>query len=255
MGSTNPVLIGGGVVSNQSVYEVVTEARHIPGTQGVLDDGRRFEYVRSDNAATIPKGNLAVYEPMAAGSDDLTAVAAAIGATEIGVSVTLTLTANELQGGFLNVENDVGEGELYKIVSHPAHTSGAITFAIDRPVVVALTTASDVSIVHGPTSVHISTGVAAEALATEAAAGVPLVTVPIGSTTPQYSWIQKTGLASVLFGTAVGSVGDVLGYGEDSGSFAVSVEAESVAQIPQLGIIVSLLPVDTEYHVVRLSIE
>ena len=254
MSTTNPVLIGGGVASNQSVYEVFTEARHRPGTRGTLGDGRQFEYVRHDGAAAIGKGKLAVYEPMAAGSDQLAPDAAGIGDTTIVVSVTLTLTANELVGGFVTIDSTPGEAEMYGITGHIAHTAGDLTLSIERPIVVALTTGSDLSIVHGPASVHISTGVAAEGLATEVAAGVPLVTVPIGSTTPQYSWIQKTGFANVLFGTAVGSVGDVLGYGKDSGSFQVSVEAESVAQTPELGIIVALLPVNAEYAAVRLSI-
>lgn len=254
MSNTNPVLIGGGVASNQSVYEVVTEPRHRPGTRGTLGDGRQFEYVRHDGAAAIGKGKLAVYEPMAAGSDQLTAAAAAIGDTEITVTATIALTANELVGGFVTVDADDGLGEMYGIVGHAAHASGALTLQIERPVVVALTTSSDCSLVFGPASVHISTGVAAEALATEVAAGVPLVDVPIGSTTAQYSWVQKTGFAQVLFGTAVGSSGDVLGFGENAGSFAVSVEAESIAQIQELGSIYALLPVDTEYAAVRLKI-
>ncbi len=254
MSTINPVLVAGGVPSAQSVYEVVTEARHRPGTRGVLRDGRLFEYVRSDDSATIPKGNLATYEPMAAASDQLAPTAAAIGATIIIVSVTLTLTANELNGGFVTIDSTPGQGEMYGIVGHAAHTSGNLTLAIERPIVVALTTSSDLSIVHGPTSVTVSTGVAAEALATEVAAGVPLVLVPAGDTTPQFTWIQKTGFAQVLFGTAVGSVGDVLGFGENTGSFAVSIEAESVAQIQELGSIVALLPVDTEFAAVRLKI-
>ena len=256
MGTTNPALLGGGVVSNQSVYEVVTEARHRPGTQGCLSDGRRFEYVRSDQATAIGKGQLATYEPQAAASDQLAIQAAvAIGATSIPVTVTITLTANELVGGFIAIESTPGEAEMYGITGHAAHGTGTLTLEVERPVVVALTTGSDASLIHGPTSVKLSAAVVANASPVEAAAGVPLVTIPIGSTTPQYAWIQKTGLANVLFGTVVGAVGDAAYHGENVGSFQASVDTSTQIHQPTLAVIVALLPVDTEYFVVRLGIE
>ena len=104
-------------------------------------------------------------------------------------------------------------------------------------------------------SVKLSAAVVANASPVEAAAGVPLVTFPIGSTTPQYSWIQKTGLANVLFGTTVGVVGDAVYHGEDAGSFQASVDTTASIHQPTLAVVVALLPIDTEYFVVRLAIE
>ncbi len=259
MSTINPVLIAGGVASSQTVYEVVVGnvGRHRPGTQGVLADGRTFEYVRSDQGTAIGKGKLATYEPMAAGSDQLAPTAAGIGATTIIVSVTLTLTKDELIGGFVTVDSTPGEGEMYGITGHALHTSGNLTLQLERPIVTALTTGSDLSIVHGPASVKISAAVALETEAQEVPAGVPLVDIPVGNVadTHQFFWIQKTGFANVLFGDKVGSVGDSLGFAaDDAGAFSVSVEKESVAQLPELGQIVALLPVDTEYAAVMLHI-
>jgi len=256
MGSTNPVLIGGGVVSNQSVYEAVTDARHLPGTRGCLDDGRQFEYVRSDHGTAIGKGKLATYDPVVAAVDKVACLAAAIGATSISVTVDLILSKNELAGGYLSIDDDAGEGELYRIIGHAAYTTGSKThtFTIERPVVVALTTSSTATIVFSANAVKISAAVVAAALPVEVAAGVPLFDVGIGSTTPQYFWVQKTGIANVLFGTAVGAIGGMVYHGENAGSFQLSVATTAQGQRVSLGTIAALLPVDTEYHPVYLNI-
>lgn len=259
MSYTNPVVIGGGP-SNQSVYEVVTTPRHKMGTQALLPDGRRFEYVRSQNSTAIGHGKLATYEPMVAAADQIAPAAAAAGATEVTLSsVAITFTANELAGGFLNIESTPGEGELYPIIGNEASTATSdMVVTLGRPIVTALTTSSDVSIVTGPTAVKISAAVTAQATAVEVAAGVPLVDIPAGDSTNQYFWVQKTGLASVLFGTVVGSVGDAVYHGEDAGSFqAMTMDHADTTDRDEkmaLGVVFSILPVDTEYHVVNLQI-
>lgn len=259
MSYTNPVLIGGGP-SQQSVYEVATEARHRLGTRGRLPDGREFEYVRSQNSTAIGHGKLATYEPMAAAADQIAPEAAAVGATSVTLSsVAITFTANELAGGFLNIEDAAGEGELYPIIGNEASTATSdMVVTLGRPIVTALTTSSDVSIVTGPTAVKISAAVTAQATAAEVAAGVPLVDIPAGDTDNQYFWVQKSGLASVLFGTVVGSVGDAVYHGEDAGSFqAMTMDHADTTDRDEkmaLGTVFSLLPVDTEYHVVNLQI-
>lgn len=260
MSSNNPVLIAGGIPSNQSVYETSSTARHTPGTKGVLADGRMFEYVRSNDGTAIGHGKLAVYDPVVAAVDKIAVQAAvAIGATAIPVTVTVTLVANELEGGYLSIDDDAGEGQLYRIVSHAAHSSGTLTLNIDRPVVTALTTSTTATIILGPSSVKISAAVNALADPAEVAAGVPLVDVAAASAAaPVYFWVQKTGWASVLFGTAVGAIGEAVTHGEDAGSFQVSemeidTGTDKVIR-PSLGTIAALLPVYTEYHVVNLSI-
>ena len=257
MSNNNPVLIAGGVASNQSVYEAVTTMRHTPGTRGYLADGRQFEYVRSDSATAIGHGKLATYDPIVAAVDKVAVqAAAAAGDTSISLTVDLILTANELVGGFISIDDDAGEGELYRISGHPAYATGSSThtFEIERPVATALTTDSTATIVFGPCAVKLSAAVVAAALPQEVAAGVPLFDVGAGNTTPQFFWVQKTGYANVLFGTAVGSVGDTLIHGENVGSFQLAVATTAEGVRVSLGSIAALLPVDTEYHPVVLNI-
>ena len=114
------------------------------------------------------------------------------------------------------------------------------------------------SIIQGPTSVKISAGVASLAYPVEVACGVPLVDIPAGNSTNQYFWAQKTGLASVLFGTDVGAVGGAVYHGEDAGSFQSPLievdDATDVDQKVHLGTTYSLLPFEAEYFVVNLQI-
>lgn len=255
MSFTNPILVGSGVPSNQSIYSYTTTPVHMPGTRARLDDGREFEYVRSDQSTPIGHGKLVTYDPVVAAWDkNAIAAAVAAGATSIGMTITLTLTANELVGGFISIDDDSGEGELYKIIGHAAHSSGTLTLAIDRPVVTAMTTATTATLVRGPSSVKISAAVTAAALPVEVAAGVTLVDIPDSSTNASYFWVQKKGVANVLFGTAVGAIGSPCYHGEDAGSFQVAVQTTAEAGRTALGTIYALLPVDTEYHPVYLNI-
>lgn len=255
MSYSNPVLDGAGVVSNQSVYTTVTDPRHLPGTRARLDDGRTFEYVRSDHGTAIGHGKLVTYDPIAAAVDKVAVQAAAgIGATSVAVTVTVTLVANELAGGYLSIDSTPGEGELYRIIGHAVHASGTLTLQLGRGLVVALTTSTRATIIFSACSVKISAGVTVSTDPVEVAAGVTLVDVGVGSTTPQYFWVQKTGLANVLFGTQVGAVGQCVYHGEDAGSFQSVVETDTEKQQVLLGTIAALLPIDTEYHAVYLSI-
>lgn len=256
MSYTNPILLTGGS-SAQSVYSVATTPLHPLGTRGTLGDAREFEYVRSQHATAIGKGKLVTYDPVAAAVDKLTvAAAAAIGDKSVSVTVAST-SDNQYAGAYLSIDDDAGEAELYRIVSHALHATTTV-FNLDRGLVVALTTNTTVTIVMDAAAVKISAAVTAQAQPIEVAAGVTLVDVPAGDTTNQYFWVQKKGLANVLFGTAVGAVGQPCYHGEDAGSFQVvtmdHADTTDRTEIVNLGTIVALLPVDTEYHVVRLNI-
>ena len=264
MSFSNPILPTGGT-SAQSVYSVATTPLHLPGTRAMLQDGRVFEYVRSKSATAIGKGKLASYDPIVAAIDKLTGVATDLGSTTTVVSVTATLALNELAGGYLSVDLDPGQGEMYRILGNygagtaGAHTTGNLTLTLDRPLAgAALTTTSRLTIQPNATSVIISTAVTAQALPVEVAAGVTLVDVPAGSTTPQYFWAQKAGLANVLFSAAVGAIGRPVYQGADAGSFQVAnldvSAAADLVQFPSLGTIVTLLPITTQHHTVRLNI-
>ncbi len=241
------------------MYAIATAAAHPRGTRGTLPGGREFEYVRHDLATPIGKCKLACYDPVVAAVDKIAVQAtAAVGVTAIPVTVTITIDANELVGSYLGIEKANGLGEMYRIIAHDAHTSGTLTLEVDRGVVVELTTSSRATIYFNANAVKISAGVTLQLTPVEVAAGVPLVTIPDGSSTPQFAWVQKTGFAIVLFSAVVGAVGQVVYHGADAGSLqGLSMDhADTTDQLERvnLGIIASLLPITAEYHGVMLTI-
>ena len=144
MSYTNPILPTGGS-SAQSVYTAVTTPLHPVGTRAKLSDGREFEYVRSAHGTAIGKGKLVTYDPVAAAVDKLAVgVASAIGSMQQSVTVA-TASDNLYAGAWLSIDDDAGEAELYRIVSHQAVsavTTNETVFYLDRPLVVATTTAT-----------------------------------------------------------------------------------------------------------------
>lgn len=66
--------------------------------------------------------------------------------TEIGILTTGVLSANEMAGGYIVINNNgVSATQMRRIVSHPALTStgGALTLKVDAPLSVACVAASD----------------------------------------------------------------------------------------------------------------
>lgn len=175
-----------------------TTPSHQLGAIGMTSDGRKFRYSRA-GASALVAGNLLQARAEATDSQDLALAAAAIGATSITTTTTLTTTANEFANGYMVVTVTPGLGQVLKIKSNPAVTSAAMTFTLQDPLVVALTTSSRVDLVHNPYDSVIQW----PATETGAAVGVAMTAVAASS----YSWIATGGVASVLQegATAVGA--------------------------------------------------
>jgi hypothetical protein len=128
------------------------------------------------------------------------AVAAAIGATSVTVTLGATAaTANQYAGGVLIVNDATGEGHTYKIKSHPAaDASAALVVTIEDPIVVALTTSSEVSLI-----ANLYSGVIVNPT-TPTASPVGVAIYPVAAN--EYGWIQTKGIVSCLNdgGTTVG---------------------------------------------------
>lgn len=164
------------------------------GTYMETSDGRGFRYGKAV-AATVA-GKLYQCTPRDATnmcpSGGLTPSAnVAIGGTQITLSDTLTLTANQLAGGYMSVCVTPGEGYTYKIAGNTAVTGAAsCVVTLEDPLVVAITTNSRVifsanpygAVVVMPTSI------------TAAPAGVAVSVIATGS----YGWFQTHGPVAVL---------------------------------------------------------
>lgn len=216
------------------------------GAYVTTGDGRGFRYVLN-GAVTVVPGK--VYQGPAQDttnqnpSGGLAVAAAAIGATTVTLTGTLTLAANALAGGFMSVAITPGQGYMYKVKSNTAVTAAAnCVVTLEDPILVALTTSSKVVFQQNPYSGVVVT----PATMTNCAVGVGIFAV----TNAQYGWIQTHGPASCLQ-TGTGTCGTALGVlqGGTIGSLA-----PAIAGTPILAYALGT-NVTTEYDLVFLVID
>jgi hypothetical protein len=180
-------------------------------------DGRKFTLVQV-GASAIASG-LMVQSPASIGANHtgLACVTAAIGATQITVTLGGTaVTANQYAGGLAVVSAGTGIGQTLRIASHPAQTStsGTVVLTLEDPLSVATLTAdSKVSLTlpqygsaNGAT-VQTSGVIVNPVTATGRTIGTTIYPLTASSTTvPSYGFIQTSGAVAVLndSGTAIG---------------------------------------------------
>jgi phosphohistidine swiveling domain-containing protein len=205
--SGNPVGIG------QEIFSSSATAAHSVGTLATDNFGRKFRYVKAGAVALVP-GKVQQAPAQVTEHDQLTPSAAAIGATQVTVTLGSTAaTANQYAGGWIHIDTTPGQGYAYPIEGHPAaDASATLTVTLGQPIQVALTTSSRVTLVPNPYNGVIVSPVTT---LTGAVVGVGVYPVAIG----EYGWIQTggpcctliagtpgVGLAVVVPGTAAGAV-------------------------------------------------
>lgn len=163
------------------------------GTEARTSDGRRFRYALCGSTATVA-GSLYQSAATLTNHDNLALAAAAIGATQLTVTLGATaVTANQYAGGLLTVDTTPGIGYSYFILSHPAAAlSATCVFTIEAPgVIVALTTDSRVTLTPNPYSGVIIT-------AATTLTGAPVGVAPYIISASQYGWLQTKGPCGVI---------------------------------------------------------
>jgi len=171
---------------------VVDEATpsHELGEKMYTADGRAFRYAKA-GAVALVSGSLLQGPAEATGNQSRIVAAAAVGATSVTTTDTVTVTANQYAGGFVVVTGEAGTGTgwQYRIKSHPAATAAVCTFTLEDPIQVALTAATQVDLV-----ANLYNGVIINpTTASGAVVGVAINEVTAG----QYGWIQVEGLCTV----------------------------------------------------------
>lgn len=180
-------------------YETETSPSHQLGTLGVTPDGRKFRYARVDASTALVAGNLLQAKAENTSDQGLAVAAAAIGATRIVTTSTVTVDANEYADGYVVVTVAPGLGQTYRIKSHAAASAAVLTLDLYDPLVVAFTTGTRIDLVANPYNRVIQN----PTTATAAPVGVAIVAAAVDT----YTWIQTGGIASVLSegATAVGA--------------------------------------------------
>jgi hypothetical protein len=166
------------------------------GTALYFADGRKFRYGQAANTA-IATGKLTQATINDANWDELVVpTARAAGVRTVTVTTGSTAVAlNYFQDGWVNAEDDAGEGYLYAVESNlAAATTATLTISLAEQLQVAWTTATTVGLYASPyRAVIIHPSPASNVLT-----GVTPRAIPASN----YGWFQVAGIASVLFGTA-----------------------------------------------------
>ena len=228
------------------------------GTRAVTPDGRVFYYAKNSSAAITPAGKICDGIAAVAAHDmDVAATAAhSAGDTTISIEVPTTdLTKNQYADGYLICNDGPGQGEVYRIKSHPLHDASAdntVIITLDEPdgIRTALTTSSLFGLVYPPyKDVKIIDG---DGTMTTGPLGVN----PIPVTASYYFWLQTAGVSSVLSGAAVAVVGDAVGVSQasgESGAFDLW-DASSEEDTAPIGTAMTIPSVNTDNQIVMLAI-
>jgi hypothetical protein len=172
-----------------------TVKEHAFGQKAETQDGRIFRYGKSGEAITIGALTLSPAIDATLINCAVSAVAA-IGATSISfTNAATTATANEYAEGYAIISYGTGYGQILKVASHAALTSGGASVVyLEDPIVTALDTTSKVELVHNPYNGFMMT-----ANSVTVPAGGALIAMDSGD----YGWLQTRG---IFPGTADGTV-------------------------------------------------
>ena len=180
---------------NGAQFDVTTTKRRPLGTALILQDGRTFRYAENGGVA-LAAGRVAQSEVPTANWDEL-AIPTAVTAGTRTFNVTngaTTILADDFADGYMNVEDDAGEGHLYQIQANDAEAAGSAAFSLTlmagEGVIVAFSTATTV----GLTKHWLKDVIIHPSPATATIAGVAPVLMPIDN----FGWIQVHGPSSVL---------------------------------------------------------
>lgn len=220
-------LSGSPMLSDELILESSATQKMSLGAYMETPGGRGFRYCKVGSAAATVPGK--VYQGPALDATNMQpsgglAVSAnvAIGATSVTIGTAITLTKDQLAGGYMSVDVTPGQGYTYKVKGNTAVTGAAgCVVQLEDPIVIALTTASKVIFVKSKyDGVVIEPGTP-----TAAIVGVPTYIIAAS----EYGWIQTKGPVSCLFtgtGVAGGAVGSLVGG--TSGSLAPAIAATPI---------------------------
>lgn len=232
-------------VSPQELYTSSSTQGTDLGALATTGDGRVFRYVLAGGTTLVP-GKLQQspaqdttnYNP----SGGLAVAAAAIGATTVTLTGTLTIAANALAGGIMTVAVTPGQGYSYKVKSNTAVSAAAnCSVTLEDPIVVALTTSSKVVFALNPHNGVI--------VNPATASGSPVGVAIYGITNAQYGWIQSHGVVGCLNDSAT-----AVGLGVAPSAAVAGAVKTSAATLIQVGYAVNA-GVNTEYDNIFLTID
>lgn len=221
--------VSGGQTSTDASLATLT------GSKWQTADGRELVLVQNGGTALV--SGVLVQSPASIGANHtgLTVATAAIGATQVTVTLGGTLaTANQYAGGFLVISAGTGIGQTLRIQSHPAGTSsGTVVLTLEDALSVATLVSDSKGSLTLPqygsakgTDFTTSGVVVCPTTLTGRVVGATFYPIPATSTTVlSYGFIVKNGAVGVLNGAGTSIGLDVMPGGSVAGSVVTYVVA------------------------------
>ena len=244
-------------ITADDIYHESTTPMHKVGQMAMDQYGNKYRYVKNGLVALVT-GNL-LQEPVEDTQFDNMAVAstAAIGDDHIHVTNgTTTVTAGMFDDGILHVSYEAGIGQIFHIVNHTTATSGlALIFNLDRPLKIACSTSSKVSVRKNPYNGVIQHPASTQ---TGGVVGVALYAMTASTATvPVYGWIQSGGEASMLYDDGTDTSNGISGVGPSTsaaGAGAIMPQTGAAGGIV-IGFARDVASTDTYQGIVHLNID
>lgn len=230
-------------------FRDISSTQQLPlGQEAITSDGRRFRYALAGAVALAP-GKMNDGPTVVANHSNITGgTAAAVGATQVTVTLGATAaTANQYAGGMIfSNSTSTGLGIGYRIRSHAAiASSGTGIFNLDDPIEVAWTTTTKVTLFAALYSGAVITPSAATA------GGPPIgVSTSDSLTAAYYGWLQVAGPAPLLSDATVFTLGEEVSQAASGVAGSGSLK---VATLPTYGDAMQL-GVSGEYKLVNLRL-
>lgn len=235
-----------GIVIRQGIYQEDLTQNADLGRFIDLEDGRRFRYCKAEGAIT--KGHICQSAAIDGNHNYVTQTGytLAIGdQDDLSIVVTVAPTKNDYAEGFLVINNDTGEGEMYKIKKNSG-TSPCIVSLYD-PIRVATAAASEASLIQNKyRDVFVC---AAGAQPTGVLVGVPNITVTTGG---YFFWAQVRGFCVMQVETAA-TVGIAVTIADTTTAGAIELKA-ALTDLT-VGTALYTADADLDYIVVDLKLE
>lgn len=213
------------------------------GAYAETADGRGFRYALIGGVSTVA-GQL--YQSAAENTSNernLAVTAAAIGATQVVTTTTITTTANQYDQGYLYATVTPGAGYTYKIRNHTVVSSAAATFNLQDPLIVAYNTTSRVGVFPHPYAKVVVSPTTGTGMPVGVAAGI--------ITNANYGWLQTHGPCSCLAQGTITVIDSLIAANStNAGSVAVATNGVSAP----IGYALST-GTSTEYPLVFLTID
>ena len=234
-------------ISSQDVREVSSVQQMFLGTKAVTRDGRVYRYAKA-GASALTVGTMNQQSATVANhTNQAVAVAAAVGATEVSVTLGATAaTKDQYAEGYLLINDAAGEGIVYNVSGHAAiGSAGTGVINLAEPIKVALTTASEYTLIANPFKDVVIVPQAATS------SGNPAGVANVAVTEAYFGWLQTGGVCAMLASSTPFTLGEEVSQSNNEVAGAGGIQ---IATAPNYGVAMQL-GVATEYQTVYLTID